>query len=238
MKHAVQLPLDLPVRPALGREDFVLSSANEVAVAALDADHSWPQGKAVLTGPEASGKTHLVHVWASHVEAAIVAASELPRLDLPMLAAAGRVVVEDVPQICGDRAAETALFHLHNLIVADSGRLLMTGRGAAAQWRLRLPDLASRVVATQMVALEAPDDALLKALLIKHFRDRQLQVPPAVIAYLLSRMNRSGSAARSLVAAMDVASLARQQPITVPLARRILQQRGMADETAVTEDIE
>ena len=61
---AEQLSFDLPVRAALGREDFFVSPANAEAVAMVEGWQGWPSRKLVLTGPAGAGKTHLAHVWA------------------------------------------------------------------------------------------------------------------------------------------------------------------------------
>jgi chromosomal replication initiation ATPase DnaA len=71
--------------------------------------------------------------------------------------------------------------------------------------------------------LEAPDDALLEALLVKLFADRQLAVGEELLRYLLARMERSFAAARALVAALDRAALAEGRAVTIPLARRVLE---------------
>ncbi|KAF0675434.1 DnaA/Hda family protein [Profundibacterium mesophilum] len=217
-----QLVLELPVRAALGREDFFVSPSNAAAVATLAAGSPAAGGKLALIGPEASGKTHLAHVWAAQVDAVVVEAAQLERLDIPTLASARHVAVEDVPAIAGRRRAETALFHLHNLLMAERGRLLVTGREGPARWQIALPDLKSRLQAAGVMAIAAPDDALLVALLRKQLADRQLQVPAAVLSYLAPRMTRSGAGASRLAAEIDRLSLAERRPITVPLARRAL----------------
>ncbi|RVT86884.1 chromosomal replication initiator DnaA [Rhodobacteraceae bacterium CCMM004] len=217
-----QLVLDLPHRAALGREDFFVSPANAAALALATGPMPWPGGKLALIGPAASGKTHLAHVWAAEADAVVVEAAQLPQLDVPTLAAAGRVAVEDVPDIAGVARAEAALFHLHNLLRSGQGRLLVTGRTAPSRWPLRLPDLVSRLQACTLAALEPPDDDLLAALLTKQFADRQLLVPPAVLSYVVPRMHRSAAAARALAAELDRRALAQRRPITVPLARDAL----------------
>ena len=58
-----QLAFDLPGRVALGRENFFVSPANALAVAALDGWRDWPERRMLLFGPEGAGKTHLAHVW-------------------------------------------------------------------------------------------------------------------------------------------------------------------------------
>ena len=90
-------------------------------------------------------------------------------------------------------------------------------------WTLRLPDLASRLRAAPAVAIGPPDDALLGAVLLKLFADRQLVVSEAVIEYLVRHMERSFAAAQMAVAGLDAASLRQQRPITVALARSLLE---------------
>ena len=221
---AEQLAFDLPVREALGREDFLVAPANALALDAIDGWRGWPGGKLVLTGPAGAGKTHLAHVWAAETGARVVAATALDPAET--LAAAGRVVVEDAERIAGDRAAEEALFHLHNMLAADDGRLLLTARRAPAHWPLVLPDLASRVQAAGIARLETPDDALLSALIVKLFADRQIAVSPALVRYLVARMERSFAAARALVAALDARALERGRPVTRALAAELLDSGG------------
>ena len=76
--------------------------------------------------------------------------------------------------------------------------------------------------ATATAILQPPDDALLSALLVKLFADRQLQVPLALIPYLVARMDRSFAAAGLLVAALDAQALAERRAITRTLAAQVL----------------
>ncbi|WP_102225086.1 P-loop NTPase family protein [Acidimangrovimonas sediminis] len=210
-----QLTFDLPVREALGREDFFVSRANAVALAALDTWPHWPQGKMALTGPAGAGKTHLAHVWAREAEARIIRAQELAATDLPGLGL--RVVVEDADAMAGNRPAEEALFHLHNLVLASGGRLLVTAQSAPNRWPLTLPDLASRLQAAAVARLDPPDDALLAAVVMKLFADRQMAVAPPVISYLAARIDRSFAAARDAVARIDRLALTAGRTVTRPL---------------------
>ena len=201
---AEQLILNLPVRPAHGRDDFFVSDANAAAVAGIDGWQDWPHGKMVLVGPEASGKTHLARVWASMTGARVVAADRLA--DLAPADAGAMVVVEDADRVTG-AAAESALFHLHNAVAGQGGRLLLTARGDPARWPLALPDLKSRVQQAGVLKLNPPDDALLSAVMVKMAADRQLALSPRLVSYAILRMERSLAAARSLIAAIDARAL-------------------------------
>ena len=216
-----QMAFDLPARETFRREDFFASPANAAAVAALAGWRDWPGGKVVLVGPSGSGKTHLAHLWAAETGAGICAAAGLAGADLPALAETRAMVVEDAEAIAGQPEAETALFHLHNLLAAE-GRLLVTADAPPRDWGLRLPDLLSRMQAAPLTRLDPPDDALLAAVLVKLFADRQIAVPPNLIPFLLGRMERSIAAARALVALLDARALALGRPVTRALAAEVL----------------
>ncbi|KIC43268.1 chromosomal replication initiator protein DnaA [Ruegeria sp. ANG-R] len=217
---ATQLSFDLPSKTALGREDFFVSPANALAVAMISAT-SWPGNKLVLSGPAASGKTHLAHVWAAETGGRIVQAAALRYEEVPELSHTP-VAVEDVPLIAADVEQQKTLFHLHNLVLAEGQALLMTGRTAPRLWHLPLADLQSRVEGAHHVALDAPDDALLGAVLAKLFTDRQLNPGPDVIAYLVKHMDRSFETAAKVVAELDRIALDEKRDITRSLAVRLL----------------
>ncbi|WP_420568165.1 chromosomal replication initiator DnaA [Thalassovita sp.] len=216
-----QLSFDLPVRPALGREAFFVSPANAMAVVMIENWTQWAGRKLALIGPAGAGKTHLAHVWAAASGAQIIRAQDLPGADIPALAQTP-VAVEDVPVIAGDRAAEEALFHLHNMVLAEGHHLLVTADKPVLTWGLTLPDLLSRMQGTQSVTLEQPDDQLLTALVAKMFADRQLMPSPETIAYMVSHMDRSFDAAGDLVARIDRAALDQKRPVNRSLAIEVM----------------
>ncbi len=216
-----QLAFDLPAKEALGREDFFVSPANAHAVAMVEGWQSWPSRKLALVGPSGAGKTHLAHVWAAQAQAQIVQAAALPRLDIPTLAQAN-IAIEDVPMIAGNAEAEVALFHLHNLALAEGHSLLMTAHLPPSRWGLILPDLTSRMEGTANVIVESPDDDLLMAVLMKLFSDRQLSPTPDTIPYLTRRIDRSFDMARQVVAALDHAALSQGREVNRKLAGEVL----------------
>ncbi len=218
-----QLPLDLGHLPALGREDFLVAASNEAAVQWLERWPAWPQPALALYGPPGAGKTHLAHVFAARVRAtdAVTVFIEPTALQVdavPTLVGAPHAIVVDDAA----RAPEQALLHLYNLIAERHGHLLIVAQEPPSRWPIALADLRSRLLAAPAAALSAPDDALLGAVLVKLFADRQVAVGADVIAYLVARIERSFAAAREVASALDAAALAEKRPITVPLARRVL----------------
>src|SRR5262245_14377897 len=190
-----QLALALGFRERFGREDFLEGPSNAAALALIERWPDWPDRLVALVGPEGSGKSHLAAIWADRSGARLVSARALA--DLPAALATGALVVEDAtPGIVDERA----LFHLINLAREFEAHLLMTTRAPPVGWPVRLPDLASRLRALPAVELAAPDDALLRAVLVKLIADRQLAVDEGLVGYLAARIERSFAAARKIVA--------------------------------------
>src|ERR1700754_1388176 len=171
---AAQLVLPLPSNNAMTRAEFVAAGTTGRAFTFLESFPDWPAPAAALFGPSASGKTHLARIWAARSNAALLDARDLPG---PV---EGPAVVENIDSAPGF-AHEPALFAM----LERGAPLLITGREAPARWPVALPDLASRYRALLGLELGAPDEALLMAMAVKLFADRQVTVPESVVMHLV-----------------------------------------------------
>lgn len=216
-----QLAFEWPNGVALGPADFFVSPANAQAYAMALAPDTWPDRKLILTGAAGSGKSHLCRVMQGELDAVLLHASALP----DTLPDAGRhVIVEDMEQLPAE--AQELMFHLHNHLRNTGGALLMTAKEPAFSWPIALPDLASRMQATTIAPIGDPDDALLAALIMKLMADRQIMPPPALVNYLVPRIERSFAAAARIVEALDTESLASGRAINLKLAASLLDKAG------------
>jgi chromosomal replication initiation ATPase DnaA len=216
---ATQLPLGLPVRAAMGRSDFFVSPANAAAVALVDRWPNWASYGAVLCGAPGSGKTHLAEVFAERSHAAKMEAADLRTEGIPELLVAPAMIVENISD---GRFDESAMFHLLNSVRQEKKTVLLTSRIEPSKLNVTLPDLRSRLRALPSVRILAPDDELLRAVLLKNFYDRQLAVSELVLDYIIHRMPRSLDAARETVAAIDTAAMAERAEISRPFVVRVM----------------
>jgi chromosomal replication initiation ATPase DnaA len=210
-----QLALALDHAESFAREDFLSGPCNAAALAQVERWPDWSGPALLLLGPEGSGKSHLAGIWAVNSGARFLAARALAPALVPTALATGALVVEDLAPAEFD---ERALFHLLNLAREERAFLLLTARSAPAGWQLAIADLASRLKALPVAAVLAPDDALLRAVLVKLFADRQLAVDESLIGYLVKRIDRSLAAARRTVAALDQEAMRQKRPLTRALA--------------------
>jgi hypothetical protein len=197
--HQIALPLDWPV--ADREEDFLLSEANRAAFDHLARWSLWPVMATLVTGPRKSGRSLLGRIFVRKT---------------------GGRLFDDA-----ENHIEEALFHAWNDAQERRKPLLIIAAAPPPAWEVSLPDLRSRLAATPHVALGPPDDALLGDLIVKLLGDRGIATPPDLADYLVPRVERSYVTALKIVDLLDQALLSHHRRMTVPMAKRALEEAGM-----------
>jgi chromosomal replication initiation ATPase DnaA len=214
-REPMQLALALDHAESHAREDFLEGPSNAAALALIERWPDWPSRTVLLRGPEGSGKTHLAAIWAREAGARTLSPRMLDSAEVPVALATGALVLDNLAE---DSFDEAALFHLLNLAREEHAYVLITARTAPAGWHIGVADLKSRLRALPVVALDAPDDALLRAVIVKLFADRQLAVDEGLVGFLTNRIERSFAAAREAVGVLDGEALRLKRPVTRALA--------------------
>lgn len=194
---ARQIGLGLPsAPPRLTREAFVVTVSNEGALRTLDAWRWSSEPLLVICGPKGSGKSHLVSILEQ--------------------AADENVEVIDDASVFG---AAAEIFRKVEKAREEGGRIVIAGRGDPREWAAGLKDLETRLSAAPRITLVEPDEALLRAVILKGFKDRQLRALEAIADYAAPRLPKTFAAAQAFVAALDALSIEKGQPIGLKLAR-------------------
>jgi len=195
----IALPLDWPV--ADREEDFLLAGCNRAVFDHLTRWALWPVMATILTGPRKSGRSLIGRIFVRKT---------------------GGRLFDDA-----ERHDEEALFHAWNDAQARRRPLLIVADAPPPRWQVALPDLGSRLAATPHVAIGAPDDDLLGQLVVKLLGDRGLAAPPELGPWLAPRIERSYVAVLGVVDILDRAMLSHHRRMTVPLAKKALEEAGM-----------
>lgn len=213
-----QLLLALDHAVSFAREDFLRGPSNVTALNLIERWPDWPDRIVALVGPQGSGKSHLAAIWAEATGARVLSAKLLPQTELSSALATGALVLEDLEFAGLD---ERALFHFLNFAREQSAYVLITSRSPLTTFPVHIRDLASRMRAVPSVSLAAPDDALLRALIIKLAIDRQITVDESLVNYLANRIERSFVAAHQAVRRLDEEAMRQHRPVTRALATEL-----------------
>jgi hypothetical protein len=201
--------LELPLgRPADARDaEFLVSESNARAVHQLEHWGSWPVAAALLVGPRRSGRSMLARIFATKT---------------------GGTMIDDA-----ERVSETDIFHAWNRAQAEHHPLILVADAPPPEWKIRLPDLRSRMAATPVLTLEAPDDGLIP-LLLQHLLERRLVLAKGeLVAWLATRIERSHVALERAADALEIAAHQRRgRPLSIPSAKSALEAAGLLTETS------
>ena len=200
----IALPFEWPADEH--ERDFIISDANRLVARHLDHWALWPVMATIITGPRKSGRSMLGRIFARKT---------------------GGMLIDDA-----ERTSEEALFHAWNRAQEEHRPLIIIADAAPPTWRVRLPDLRSRLAATPHVAIAEPDDELAAALIEKLIAARGVASPPDLARYLLPRIERSYVGIHRIVDALDELALASRHRITLPLARKALASIGVIDDSS------
>jgi DnaA family protein len=232
-----QIPLQLePPRPDRF-EDFVVGP-NATALGAVQQLLNEPGGVLFLSGPESSGKSHLLNALCHAARAAGLAAFYIALKRLSEEAAAGLeglqqldlVCVDDLDCVAGSAVWERALFRSFNEIREAGGRLLVSSALPLSALPLQLPDLTSRLSWGVRQSPLPPDDAGKLEILQQRARTLRIEVPLDVQNYLLRYGKRDMASLLTSLERLKNAAFTAKRKITVPLAREVLGQKLRSEE--------
>ncbi len=229
-----QLPLGMRLREGATFANFY-PGVNRDTVRLLQDEISAERECVIyLWGSRGTGKTHLLQALCH-----LIATRGYPTAYLPLREAAhfspeileglehlALVVVDDMDAVARDAAWEAALFHLYNRVREKSGRLMMAGLHSPAALDVSLPDLRSRLAGSLVLQLRSLDDKEKAEVMRLQARQRGMEMPEEVAAYLLRRCPRDFTALFALLEVLDLASLAAQRKLTIPFVKEVLQRMG------------
>lgn len=195
-----QLPLEISSRPEPRFGNFV-PGANREALEAVRALAAGTLAEPIvyLWGEPGSGRTHLLRAAAHESR--------------------GLVTVDDVETLDAER--QHSLFVAINEARGGRGAVLAAGSVPPAQLSLR-EDLRTRLAWGLVYQLRRLSDTDKRGHLRAAARERGLDLSDDVADYLLARMPRDLASLNAVLDRLDRLSLAKQRPLTVPLAREAL----------------
>lgn len=224
---AQQLPIDFAHKPFYERQDFMVAKSNLEAVKLVDEWPNWSNFAVCLYGHEGSGKTHLAHIFIDnvykktgiHYKIPIIRAKDIKLETIYRLFEENKcLVVEELDE----KINEEALFHLYNLYRNEGGFILFTALKPPARMKFKLADLQSRLNSIPAVEIKEPDSDLLSAVIVKLFSDRQVNVSPDIVNYIINNAQRSFAYIKKLISEIDNISISKKRAISIPIIKEAI----------------
>lgn len=196
-----QLALPLVI-PETSETEFLVSDSNSRVVQQLERWATWPVMAGLLVGPRKSGRSLLARIFVSKSDGTMIDDAE--------------------------RTSESEIFHAWNRAQAEHRPLLIVADAAPPEWTPKLADLRSRLAATPVLRIEAPDDVLIEQLLARFFERRMLLPGPGLVDWLAKRVERSHYALVRVTDALEMEAARRRSPrLSIQIARATLQAAGL-----------
>jgi DnaA family protein len=174
-----------------------------------------------IWGESGSGRSHLLRAFTAAASAAGRDAAYLDGASMGEQAVGAEcVAVDDVHRLSAP--AQAALFNLYNMLREGKGVLITAADAPPPQLQLRR-DLVTRLAWGLVYRVHALTDDEKAGALRERAAALGFLLPDDVCAYLLVRVDRDMRALLAMLEALDRHSLETRRPITVPLAREVLQ---------------
>jgi chromosomal replication initiator protein len=232
---------------AFARGAFEESASNQMAVRAADAVVAEPGARynpLFLAGPSGVGKTHLLNAIGNElarsgaVRVACVGAQLF--MDELIVAlqegtierfraryrAADALLIDDVQFVGGKERTQEELFHVFNSFHSEGKQLVFVSDVPPKQIEGLEDRLRSRFEGGLVVELAAPDRALREKLFGRFLADAHVPATPELLAYLAER---SAASVRELIGTVHrvcAAAESLDEPLTLLLARQVLEAGG------------
>jgi chromosomal replication initiation ATPase DnaA len=237
--HQMLLPLETAPRytfETLVRHEGIDAAASMIL--AVYAHGELPLPFLFLHGPAGTGKTHLLRSTVALLSDRFTGEARSVRVctalgDPVGSGSLGEIVAEitayegpirgvavDDLHLLSEQDAPL-LWSLSNTLTRLGAPLLMASRLAPDASFGGDPHLVSRLSAGLVFAPALPDDTARMRILDKMARDRNLRIPPEVIAYLVRHKPRNVKELAVILDKLDRASLELQRRITLPLVKLV-----------------
>ena len=200
------------------KENFFVSTSNLEAFEILNNWPKWIKKFINLYGEKYSGKSHLAKIFESKSTCLNISEKDFTEEILIKFKTKQSLIIEDYQ----NNISENLLYSLINTVEQENKYLLITSEKPINEFNYKLNDLVSRLNNFLYIKLEAPDDELIYALIVKNFSDRQITIDKKLIDYIIKRIDRSYESIFVFISKIDQLSLQKGEPINLEVIKKVL----------------
>ena len=214
-----QLTFRFPFKKKYYDQDYYVSSNNYSAFKLIDGWPDWPGKWLNLYGEKGSGKTHLSKILENKIKkSSIIYANKINNNIIQDLNSLDCLIIEDFNNNIDEKLLYTILNHSKQL----ENYVLINSLNPIKNLNFSSKDLKSRINSFVFLGIELPTDDILKVLITKTLSDKQVNISPKLIDFILNNVDRSYQEMFKFIKEVDDLSLSTGKSININLIKKVL----------------
>ena len=216
-----QLTFKFPFSKKYFEQDYFVSSNNFPAFKLIDSWPNWPGKWLNIFGESGSGKTHLSKILESKIrKIKIVNANKVNNEIINQLNDIECLIVDSF----NNNIKESLLYSIFNQSKLLDNYILINSKYSIKNINFNSEDLRSRINSFIFIGIELPTDELLQVIITKNLSDKQININPKLIDFIINNIERSYDKLFKFLKDIDDLSLSTGKSININLIKKVLNQ--------------
>ena len=213
-----QLTFKFPFKTNYFKKDFYVSSNNFAAYELIESSPDWPDKWINIYGPEGCGKTHLSNILKKKIDTVLISAEKINNEKIIKIDKHQCIIIDNYK----NNISENLLYSLLNHIKQLDKQVVINTLLPLRQFSIKLPDLRSRFELFIELGIDLPTDDLLKVIISKTFSDKQINLNPRILDFIMKNIDRSYDKVFKFIKDLDTESLSTGKSININLIKKVL----------------
>jgi chromosomal replication initiation ATPase DnaA len=213
-----QIVFKFPDKSFYYEEDFCIGENNYEAYKLIKEWPNWTFKGINIYGPKKSGKSYLTKIFSDKTDSKVFEGRNINKYNLKLILNQKVLIIEDIEVFNDEVLFQTIL----NDFISKNKFIYLTSSKLAGSISFKLKDLISRLNSLVAVVITNPSDDLFSQILTKMLSDKQINITPKEVNFILKNIERSYDAASKFVKNLDELSLLYKKKINTKIINQAL----------------
>jgi chromosomal replication initiation ATPase DnaA len=213
-----QIVFKFPDKSFYYEEDFCIGENNYEAYKLIKEWPNWTFKGINIYGPKKSGKSYLTKIFSDKTDSKVFEGRNINKDNLNLILNQKVLIIEDIEVFNDEVLFQTIL----NDFISKNKFIYLTSSKLAGSISFKLKDLISRLNSLVAVAITNPSDDLFSQILTKMLSDKQINITPKEVNFILKNIERSYDVASKFVKNLDELSLLYKKKINTKIINQAL----------------
>jgi chromosomal replication initiation ATPase DnaA len=213
-----QIVFKFPDKSFYYEEDFCIGENNYEAYKLIKEWPNWTFKGINIYGPKKSGKSYLTKIFSDKTGSKVFEGGSINKDNLNLILNQKVLIIEHIELFNDEVFFQTIL----NDFISKNKFIYLTSNKLAGSISFKLKDLISRLNSLVAVVITNPSDDLFSQILMKMLSDKQINITPKEVNFILKNIERSYDAASKFVKNLDELSLLYKKKINTKIINQAL----------------